>query len=111
MRIDQIQENVKEKSKDFVLRKLLRNNNFIFLNYENMSYFNINNSHDIITTKQLDYDRFHSILLIKKIAMIFYNNEKASLKYQFHILFLFHKIISNVVTLIATKIRHYFIEY
>ena len=65
----------------------------------------------MITLKQLDYNRFHNILLIKKIAMIFYDNKKASLKHQSHTQFLFRKIISSAVTLIATEIYHYFIEY
>ena len=43
--------------------------------------------------------------------MIFYNNEKASLKHQFHIQSLFRKIISKTVTLIAIEIRHCFVEY
>ena len=46
-----------------------------------MNYFNMNDNHDMITSKQLDYNRFHNILLIKKIAMIFYNNERANLKH------------------------------
>ena len=76
-----------------------------------MSYFNMNDNHDMITSKQLDYNRFYNILLIKKIAMIFYDNKKVSLKHQFHIQFLFHKITSSAVILIAIKIRHCFIKY
>ena len=43
--------------------------------------------------------------------MIFYNNEKASLKHQLYIQFLFRKIILKIVTLIAIEICHCFIKY
>ena len=43
--------------------------------------------------------------------MIFYDNEKVSLKHQFHIQFLFRKVISGAVILIAIEIRHCFVEY
>ena len=65
----------------------------------------------MITSTQPDYNRFHNILLIKKLVMIFYDNEKMNLKHQFHIQSLFRKIISEVVTLIAIEIRHCFVEY
>ena len=60
---------------------------------------------------QFNYNRFHNILLIKKLVMIFYDNEKASLKHQSHIQFLFRKIISETVILIAIEIHHCFVEY
>ena len=35
----------------------------------------------MITLTQLDYNCFYNILLIKKFIIIFYDNEKVSLKY------------------------------
>ena len=71
----------KKSLKDFVFRKLLKNNNFICLNYENVNYFNMNDNYNMIMLKQFDYNRFYNILLNKKIAIIFYNNERISLKH------------------------------
>ena len=65
----------------------------------------------MITSTQFDYNCFHNILLIKRFVMIFYDNEKASLKHQFHIQSLFRKIILKAVILIAIEIRHCLVEY
>ena len=65
----------------------------------------------MITLTQLDYNHFYNILLIKKLVIILYDNEKTNLKHQFHIQSLYCKIISEVVILIAIEIDHYFVEY
>ena len=65
----------------------------------------------MITSTQPDYNRFHSILLVKGLAMVFYGNERASLGHQPHTQSLFRKVTPGAVALIATGIRHCLVEY